>query len=100
MGSSCSILNDTDFDAWINHGVNWTVLTTTVGGVAGLVTGGIGALALGAGAGLVAGGVGRAYIKEDKGISQQVTEFKNASKLIKPGEKYTVKATLSLTLKY
>ena len=147
MGSSCSILNDTEFDVWINHGVNWTVLTATVGGVAALVTGGIGALALGAGAGLAAGGVvaaGGALIKGDKGmiigtagtldglaaaqwsavgivtgpsssalattlgisteeaekIQKQVKEFKNASKLVKPGEKYTVKASLSLTLKY
>ena len=33
-------------------------------------------------------------------IQEQVREFKNASKLIKPGEKYTVSGTLSLTLKY
>ena len=26
MGSSCSILNDTDHDVWITHGINWDVL--------------------------------------------------------------------------
>lgn len=146
MGSSCSILNDTEFDVWVNHGVNWTVLIATVGGVAALLTAGIGALAIGAGVG--AGGAlagGGALIMAEEGlfmgatattlagltavqwsavgivtgfsstalatvlgisreeaekIQKQVREFKDKSKLIKPGETYTVNATLSLTLKY
>ena len=74
MGSSCSILNDTEFDVWINHGVNWTVLMATVGGVAALLTAGIGALALGAGAGV--GGVlagGGALIMTEEGIIMGTT---------------------------
>ena len=41
MGSSCSILNDTEHDVWITHEVNWEV---AVGVTRGLVS----ALALGA----------------------------------------------------
>ena len=146
MGSSCSILNDTEFDVWVNHGINWTVLITSVSSVTALLTAGIGALALGAAAGVggaLAGGgalimseggiiMGTAATslvgltatewtavglitgftastlstilkvskEEVEKIQKRVKDFQNSSKLIKPGERYTVNATLSLTLKY
>ena len=74
MGSSCSILNDTEHDVWITHGVNWTVLIATLGGVGALLTGGIGLAALGAGAGV--GGVlagGGALIMAEEGLVMGVT---------------------------
>lgn len=52
MGSSCSILNDTEFDIWVTHGVNKTALLATVGGVAAVFTGGIGLAGVAAGAGI------------------------------------------------
>ena len=52
MGSSCSIVNDTEFDVWITHGVNWTVLTVTLLGVLSFVPVGGALAALGAGAGV------------------------------------------------
>ena len=69
MGSSCSILNDTEHDVWMNHGINWTVLIASVGGVAALLTAGIGLVALGAAAGV--GGAlagGGALIMAEEGI--------------------------------
>lgn len=74
MGSSCSILNDTEYDVWITHGVNWNVLIYTVTGVLGLLTGGIGLAALGATAGV--GGVlagGGALIMAEEGVIMGVT---------------------------
>ena len=69
MGSSCSILNDTEHDVWITHGVNWTVLIATVGAVLSLLSGGTALAALGAGAGV--GGAllgGGALIMAEEGI--------------------------------
>jgi len=37
---------------------------------------------------------------ETEQIQKEVKDFQTKSQLIKPGEKYTVKGTLSLTLKY
>ena len=48
MGSSCSILNDTEYDVWITERINWQVLAVSVGATAALLSGGIAAfLALG-----------------------------------------------------
>ena len=69
MGSSCSILNDTEHDVWITHGVNWAALIGTLGGVFALVTGGATLAALGATAGV--GGAllgGGALIMAEEGI--------------------------------
>ena len=69
MGSSCSILNDTEHDVWITHGINWTVLLLSVGGVFGVLTAGIGLAALGASLGV--GGAlagGGALIMAEEGI--------------------------------
>lgn len=69
MGSSCSILNDTSHDVWITHGINWTVLLATVGGVGVLATGGAALAAAGAAAGV--GGAllgGGAMIMAEGGI--------------------------------
>ena len=69
MGSSFSILNDTEHDVWITHGVNWTALALTVGGVGAVLTGGLGLAAAGATAGV--GGIlsgGGALIMAEGGI--------------------------------
>ena len=74
MGSSCSILNDTEHDVWITHGVNWTVLTASLGGALALVTAGAGLAVLGAGAGV--GGAllgGGALIMAEEGIIMGTT---------------------------
>ena len=74
MGSKCSILNDTEHDVWITHGVNWTVLIASVGAVVGVLTAGIGIAALGATVG--AGGAlagGGALIMAEEGIIMGVT---------------------------
>lgn len=69
MGSSCSILNDTEHDVWITHGVNWKVLMASVGGVGALLTAGIGLAALGArvgvGGALLGGG---ALVMAEEGL--------------------------------
>ena len=69
MGSTCSILNDTEHDIWITHGVNWTVLIASVVGVVGVLTAGIGLAVLGAivgvGGALAGGGV---FIMAEEGI--------------------------------
>ena len=69
MGSKCSILNDTEHDVWIKHGVNWTVLIASIGGVGVLLTGGLALAALGAtvgvGGALLGGG---ALIMAEEGI--------------------------------
>lgn len=74
MGSSCSILNDTEHDVWITHGVNWTVLVASVGGVLALLSGGAALAALGATAGV--GGAllgGGALIMAEEGIIMGTT---------------------------
>ena len=48
MGSSSSILNDTEYDVWFTERINWQVLAVSVGATAALLSGGITAfLALG-----------------------------------------------------
>jgi len=74
MGSSCSILNDTEHDVWITHGVNWTALIASLGGVFALFTGGAALAALGATAGV--GGAllgGGALIMAEEGIIMGTT---------------------------
>ena len=69
MGSSCSIVNDTEHDVWITHGVNWTVLMATLGAVFTLFTGGAALAVAGAAAGV--GGAllgGGALIMAEEGI--------------------------------
>lgn len=74
MGSSCSILNDTEHDVWITHGVNWTVLLASVGGVLALLSGGASLVAFGASAGV--GGAllgGGALIMAEEGVIMGTT---------------------------
>ena len=74
MGSSCSILNDTEHDVWITHGVNWTALIASVGGVFALLSGGVALAAagatLGVGGALLGGG---ALIMAEEGIIMGTT---------------------------
>jgi len=62
MGSSCSILNDTENDVWITHGVNWKILIPAVTGAAvgigAIATAGVGLVAIAAAPAAVAGAAG------------------------------------------
>ena len=66
MGSSCSVLNDTEYDVWITERMNSQVLAVSIGATAALLSGGIAAfLALGPveiGLGSALGGMGGAAI--------------------------------------
>ena len=37
MGSSCSILNDTEYEVWVTDRINWPVLIGVSAGVAALL---------------------------------------------------------------
>jgi len=62
MGSSCSILNDTENDVWITHGVNWKILIPAVTGAAvgigTIVTAGVGLVATAAAPAAITGAAG------------------------------------------
>jgi len=157
MGSSCSILNDTENDVWITDGVNWKILipafTGAAVGIGAIATAGVGLVAIAAAPAAVAGAAGveaavaggrimlmgtegvlmavaaptlldltagqravattitgvvtnsaPAALGAALGITEQqaeklqryVKDFQEKSTLIKPGEKYTWKGTLSL----
>ena len=80
MGSSCSILNDTEYDVWITERINWQVLAVSVGATAALLSGGIAAfLALGPieiGLGSALSGMGGVAI---------TTKFKTAAAAVQAG---------------
>lgn len=74
MGSTCSIVNDTEFDVWMYDGVNFQCLIPVVGGVLAVLTAGIGLAALGATAGV--GGAllgGGALIVAEEGLVMGAT---------------------------
>ena len=74
MGSRCSILNDTEHDVWITHGINWTVFKAAVGTVLALLA--VLASLASAGAALGVGGVllgGGAAIMGEEGIIMGTT---------------------------
>ena len=74
MGSSFSVLNDTEQRVWISHGVNWTVLFAVVGAIGILAALGVGLAAFGATAGV--GGAllgGGALIMAEEGIIMGTT---------------------------
>ena len=73
MGSSCSILNDTEHDVWITHGVNWTALNASFAGVFALLTGG--ALFLPVEAGTPLGG---ALVKAEGGVLMSTSALTTA----------------------
>ena len=155
MGSSCSILNDTEFDVWVTHGVNWGLVDMSVTIVAALATVGTGAgsilaargaatLAARQASSILVSEASRGTIttmqvarnaqafrfygltptqwsvvnvvsststpvlskvldipkSEAEKLKEQVRKFKKNGTKLEPGEKYTVKATLSLNLKY
>ncbi|XP_044168761.1 uncharacterized protein LOC114974168 [Acropora millepora] len=120
MGSSFSILNDTEHHVWISHGINWEVLIAVYQGISFLLTT---MAAAGAEAGKtstkVVGMTASQWTKAEKITNLTVAalseplrkareeaskvqdddmEFKAHAELIKPGEKYTFSGTLSLTM--
>lgn len=121
MGSSCSILNDTKYDVWITHGINWHVLLGVTFGLLSIFAGAAALLALEAAEaetvlGLSTKGWTRMAIvlgmtdaelalalkipqSEAAKMKCVIREFKENAQLIKPGEKYTWSGTLSLTMR-
>ena len=95
MGSKCSILNGTDRDVWITHGINWPSFTAVVGFLLSLATVCASAVNVNAGRALAVfdGFIGQLLLWHTH-ESQRVS-----AKLIKPGEKYTWPGTLSLHMR-
>ena len=116
MGSSCSVLNDTEYEVWVTDRINWPVLIGVFAGVAVplLAAGVIATCVVHAAKGTVAlilqmlkivGGaadIANMISEEQKkkqieDLQEFVREFQAAATLIRPGEKYTWSGTLSLT---
>ena len=99
MGSKCSILNDTEYNVWISHGINWPSLTASVTFLLSLATVGARVVNKNADQAVVVfnGFIGNLLLagaNEDKRKKTRVS-----AKLIKPGEKYTWSGTLSLHMR-
>ena len=116
MGSSCSVLNDTEYEVWVTDRINWPVLIGVSAGVAVplliagaivtnlvLVSKGIGECVLqtlkivGEGANIANMMSKKQKKKQTEDLQEFVREFQAAATLIRPGEKYTWSGTLSLT---
>ena len=116
MGSSCSILNDTEYEVWVTDRINWPVLIGVSAGVAVplliagaivtnlvLVLKGVGECVLqtlkivGEGANIANTMSKKQKKKQTEDLQEFVREFQAAATLIRPGEKYTWSGTLSLT---
>ena len=116
MGSSCSVLNDTEYEVWVTDRINWPVLIGVFAGVAVplLAAGVIATCVVHAAKGTVqlilqmlkivggAADIANMISEEQKkkqieDLQEFVREFQAAATLIRPGEKYTWSGTLSLT---
>ena len=116
MGSSCSVLNDTEYEVWVTDRINWPVLIGVSAGVAVplliagaivtnlvLVLKGVGECVLqtlkivGEGANIANTMSKKQKKKQTEDLQEFVREFQAAATLIRPGEKYTWSGTLSLT---
>ena len=116
MGSSCSVLNDTEYEVWVTDRINWPVLIGVFAGVAVplLAAGVIATCVVHAAKGtvqlilqmlkIVGGAADIANMiseeqkkKQTEDLQEFVREFQAAATLIRPGEKYTWSGTLSLT---
>ena len=118
MGSSCSILNDTEYEVWVTDRINWPVLIGVCVGVAVPI---LTAAVIGICVVLASKGRGHIVLQMAKMAGEAATpiianmiskkqekkqaedpqefarEFQAAAQLIRPGEKYTWSGTLSLT---
>ena len=116
MGSSCSVLNDTEYEVWVTDRINRPVLIGVFAGVAVplLAAGVIATCVVHAAKGtvqlilqmlkIVGGAADIANMiseeqkkKQTEDLQEFVREFQAAATLIRPGEKYTWSGTLSLT---
>ena len=116
MGSSCSVLNDTEYEVWVTDRINWPVLIGVSAGVAVplliagaivtnlvLVLKGVGECVLqtlkivGEGANIANTMSKKQKKKQIEDLQEFFREFQAAATLIRPGEKYTWSGTLSLT---
>ena len=124
MGSSCSILNDTEYDVWITKRINWPLLmrVCVVVAVPFLIAGVIAVIVIC----VVLAVKGKLTVKHEHIVQMAkmaseaakiifnvisknqkkkqledpqefAREFQAAATLIRPGEKYTWSGTLSLT---
>ena len=116
MGSSCSVLNDTEYEVWVTDRINRPVLIGVFAGVAVplLAAGVIATCVVHAAKGTVqlilqmlkivggAADIAKMISEEQKkkqteDLQEFVREFQAAATLIRPGEKYTWSGTLSVT---
>ena len=100
MGSSCSILNDTEHDVWITHGINWPYLADVVSFLLSLARVGAHAVNKNAGQAVVVfdGLIGKLLLVGMNEAEKRKTD-RALAKLIKPGEKYTWSGTLSIHMR-
>jgi hypothetical protein len=104
MGSTCSIVNDTEHDVWITHGINWQSLVFAVDILLFVATmGAASGSAINNNAAKVASvakdpleNLRRFGMNKSEGTKTDTTL---AYELIKPGEKYTWSGTLSLHMR-
>ncbi|CAB4024794.1 Hypothetical predicted protein [Paramuricea clavata] len=104
MGSKCSILNDTEYDVWITHGINWQSLVFAVDILLFVAT-----MGAASGSTVNTNAVKVASVVKDPlenlrrfGMNkpeETKTDTNLAYELIKPGEKYTWFGTLSLHMR-
>ena len=100
MGSKCSILNDTEHDVWITHGINWPCLASILNLLLSLATVCASAVNPSAGKAVVAfDGFFTNYIRCCINEAEKKKQDRTSAKLIKPGEKYTWSGTLSLHMR-
>ncbi|CAB4025929.1 Hypothetical predicted protein [Paramuricea clavata] len=106
MGSSCSILNDTQHDVWITNREDWEILLAVIRGLVTLCEIGASVLA-------PLQNVASVLEMSDVALAKRLSinqseagkmkcaikEFQGKAELIKPGEKYTWSGTLSLTMR-
>ena len=100
MGSQCSILNDTEHNLWITHGINWSSLSATVNFLLSLATISAGVVNRDAGKAMVPfTGLIRHLLLHGAAEDQKLKTDRASAELIKPGEKYTWSGTLSLHMR-
>jgi hypothetical protein len=96
MGSSCSILNDTQHDVWITHREDWEILIAVIRGLVTLCEMGASVLAPLQNVASVLE-MSNVVLAKLLSITQSeagkmkcaIKEFTEKAELIKPGEKYT-----------
>ena len=100
MGSRCSILNDTEHDIWITHGINWPSFTAAVSFLLTFARIGASVVNKDAEKAIVAvNGLTSGLLHFAKAEDEKLKRDRASAEMIKPGEKYTWSGTLSLHMR-